>query len=227
VSQEVVVHARRVVDDPALADLLDDTERERAERRSSPARFITAHALLRTVVGERLGTAPTAVRFDRACATCGSHSHGKPVVAGHPEVFVSLSYSGDMAVVALTGVGEAGVDIEEVADTDFDGFATVTLAVEELPAMDAVTAEDLPLARARVWARKEAVLKATGHGLVVDPREVVVTGPLEKAELVEWRGDQPLPSPVRILDVDLGDPDHTAAVAVLTDQPIELRLVSD
>jgi 4'-phosphopantetheinyl transferase len=50
---------------------------------------------------------------------------------------------------------------------------------------------------------------------------------LEDAGLVAWRGDHPLPAPVRILDVDLGDPDHTAAVAVLTDQPVELRLVSD
>ena len=221
------MYARHVVDDPALAMLLDEHERERAARRSSPARYIAAHALLRTVVGERLGLAPTSVRFDRACATCGSSSHGKPVVAGHPDLFVSLSYAGGMAVVALTDVGEAGVDIEEVADTDFDGFATVTLSVDEVPAMDAIAAQGLPLARARVWSRKEAVLKATGHGLVVDPREVVVTGPSEPAGLIAWRGDHPLPAPVRILDVDLDDPDHTAAVAVLTDQQIGLRVVSD
>ena len=220
------MHARHVVDDPALAMLLDDHERERAGRRSSPARYIAAHALLRTVVGERLGIAPTAVRFERACATCGSTSHGKPVVAGQPGLFVSLSYAGEMVVVAVTDVGEAGVDVEEVADTDFDGFATVTLAVDEVSAMDAMAGDALPLARARVWARKEAVLKATGHGLVVDPREVVVTGPGEPAGLIAWRGEHPLPAPVRILDVDLRDADHTAAVAVLTDQPIGLRVVS-
>jgi 4'-phosphopantetheinyl transferase len=226
VAVEVEVQWRRVSTDPALADLLDDRERERAARRSNPARYTTAHALLRTCAGERLGVAPASLRFERTCATCGSHRHGKPSVEGHPELFVSLSYAGDLTIVALSFGGEVGVDVEEVDESDFEGFNVVTLDRSEVPAMDAVTPEDLSHARARVWARKESVLKASGHGLVVDPRQVVVSGPAEPPELRAWRGEHSLPGPVQLADLDLGDPNHVAAVALLADQRLEVRVVS-
>ncbi len=165
---------------------------ERAARRSNPARYATAHALLRTGVGELLGVAPETVRFDRTCATCGSHRHGKPRVTGQPGLFVSLSYAGDLAVVALSGDGEVGVDVEEIDESDFDGFNVVTLDQVEMAALDSLDGAALRRARAQVWARKESVLKASGHGLVVDPRQVIVTGPKEQPALVSWRGEHPL-----------------------------------
>lgn len=226
VAVEVKVLWRRVSDDPALFDLLDQSERERAARRSSPARYATAHALLRTGVGEWLGVEPEAVRFDRTCATCGSHRHGKPRVAGHPGLFVSLSYAGDLAVAALSGDGEVGVDVEELDESDFDGFNVVTLDEVEVAALDGLDGEALRRARAQVWARKESVLKASGHGLVVDPRQVIVTGPKEQPALVSWRGEHPLDGPVQLADVELGDPSHVAAVAVLAPDPLTLRVVS-
>ena len=226
VTVDVEVVWRRVSDDPALADLLEDHERERAARRSNPARYITAHALLRSSVGERLSIAPRDIVFDRTCATCGSHRHGKPTVAGHPDLSVSLSYAGGVAVVALSRDGEVGVDVEEVDESDFDGFTVVTLDASEVPAMDALDGDALRWARAHVWARKEAVLKASGHGLAVDPRQVVVSGPRERAALVAWKGEHPLGSPVQIADVELGDPEHVAAVALLSPEPVAVRVVS-
>jgi len=77
-----------------------------------------------------------------------------------------------------------------------------------------------------VWARKESVLKASGHGLVVDPRQVIVTGPKEPPALVSWRGEHPLDGPVQLADVELGDPSHVAAVAVLAPDPLTLRVLS-
>jgi 4'-phosphopantetheinyl transferase len=76
-----------------------------------------------------------------------------------------------------------------------------------------------------VWSRKEAVLKATGHGLVVDPRDVVVSGPLADAALVDWRGDRPIGSPVQLLDLPLDTTEYAAAVAVLCPDPVELVVV--
>jgi 4'-phosphopantetheinyl transferase len=77
-----------------------------------------------------------------------------------------------------------------------------------------------------VWARKEAVLKASGHGLAVDPRQVVVSGPEEPAALLQWKGDVPLGTGVQLADVPLTEPGHVAAVALLSDRPAQVRLVS-
>lgn len=226
VAVDIEVVWRRVSTDPALGELLDDQERARAARRGNPARYTTAHALLRTTVAERVGGTAQAVAFDRTCATCGSHRHGKPTVAGHHDLSVSLSYAGGLAVVALSRGGEVGVDVEVVDDSDFEGFNAVTLDLSEAPALDALDGDRLARARAQVWARKEAVLKASGHGLAVDPRQVVVSGPEEPAALVAWKGEQPLGSPVQLADVDLLDTGHVAAVALLTAEPATVKVVS-
>lgn len=226
VAVDIEVVWRRVSTDPSLAEVLDDRERERAARRGNPARYTTAHALLRTAVAEQVGGTPQAVVFERTCATCGSHRHGKPTVAGHPELSVSLSYAGGLAVVALSRGGEVGVDVEVVDDSDFEGFNAVTLDPSEVPALDRLGPDRLGVARARVWARKEAVLKASGHGLAVDPRQVVVSGPEEPAALLRWKGDVPLGTGVQLADVPLTEPGHVAAVALLSDRPTQVRLVS-
>jgi 4'-phosphopantetheinyl transferase len=228
VSAQVTVYARRVSSDPevlaGLRKVLDVHERERAARRASPAAYVTAHALLRSVASEWTGQRPEAVAFDRACATCGSHAHGKPVLRGHEDVFVSLSYAGELAVVAVTAAGETGVDVEELVEAGFDGFEDVTLAPDERAGFDGVPAAGLAAARAQVWARKESILKASGHGLVVDPREVVVTPPSHGAALVQWRGETPLAAPVQLHDVPLPHSGYAAAVAVLTDRPVVVEL---
>ena len=226
VAVDVEVVWRRVSTDPSLAEVLDDRERERAARRGNPARYTTAHALLRTAVAQRVGGTPQDLVFDRTCATCGSHRHGKPTVAGHPELSVSLSYAGGLAVVALSRGGEVGVDVEVVDDSDFEGFNAVTLDPSEAPGLDRVGADQLGLARARVWARKEAVLKASGHGLAVDPRQVVVSGPEEPAALLQWKGELPLGTGAQLADVPLTEPGHVAAVALLSAEPARVRLVS-
>jgi 4'-phosphopantetheinyl transferase len=230
VSSQVTVHARRVSPDPGLlsrlTELLDEHERHRSRRRPDPASYITAHALLRTVVADWTGQAPHAVQFHRACATCGSSAHGKPLIRGHEGVHVSLSYAGELAVVVVTSTGEAGVDVERADEADFEGFEAVTLAPEEVLALQSVGLTELAAARARVWARKESVLKASGHGLAVDPRDVVVTGPAEPAALVQWRGDRPLTRPVQLHDVPLPHPGYAAAVAVLTEGPVDITVLS-
>ena len=227
-NSQVIVYARTVSSDATrladLAALLDDSERERASRRHNPARFITAHALLRTVAGEWTGQPPAGVAFERQCVTCGSTAHGKPVVRGHDDVYVSLSYAGDLALVSATLVGQTGVDVEQVDGAEFDGFEAVTLAEDELRGFEDVASADLAAARARVWARKESVLKASGHGLVVDPRDVVVSAPTLPAALVQWRGDRPLTAPAQLYDVTLPDRRYAAAVTVLTEQPVEVQV---
>lgn len=93
------------------------------------------------------------LRVVRACRACGSDRHGKPQVVGAP-VHVSLSRSGDVAVLAVTDAGPVGVDVEHLASSTGE--------------------PDVP-----TWVRTESVLKATGQGLLVDPDSIdlAVLGP--------------------------------------------------
>jgi 4'-phosphopantetheinyl transferase len=75
---------------------------------------------------------------------------------------------------------------------------------------------------ARWWVRKEAVLKATGFGLGIDPTDVEVSAPREPPSIVGWRGDG-RPRSLRMSDLSI-DEGHVAAVAVLTRSALRVSL---
>ena len=221
-SVQIIVREAEVTDSPADLALLDDQERARADRKREPAPFVTGHALVRRLLGELLDRDPASLSFARRCTTCRSELHGKPSVVDVPGWHFSLSYTNSLAVVVAAEGTEVGVDTEDLTDADFEGFVGTTLARDEEAAFEELTGRDLLLARARVWARKEAVLKATGHGLVVDPSEVLVSGPLDPPALVAWQAEEPAPPAVALADLDLTTERHQAAVAALTDASLEI-----
>jgi phosphopantetheinyl transferase len=68
-----------------------------------------------------------------------------------------------------------GVDIEELGSSAFataDDLGAVGYSGEESAAIAALPASDHPLARARLWSVKEALVKARGTGFRTDPAEV-------------------------------------------------------
>ncbi|UUN29218.1 4'-phosphopantetheinyl transferase superfamily protein [Streptomyces sp. FIT100] len=204
---------------PELLDVLDERERERcAQFRHDGARalYLTAHVLARRTVGVQLGVDPRDVVFVPVCKNCRRPQdppHGKPTLPGTP-LELSLSHSGTRAMVALTTVGPVGVDIEEIAARA--GLPLDVLSAPERAELDRLPEAARPPAFIRYWARKEAVLKATGDGLMVDPATLTVTGPDAPAGLVEWR-ERPEPHlPVRLEDLAVGD-GYRAAVAVVGD----------
>ncbi|WP_051552032.1 4'-phosphopantetheinyl transferase family protein [Nocardioides sp. URHA0020] len=111
-----------------------------------------AHAALAAHLGP--GTTVTG----RLCARCGSADHGRPWASYDGRaVPVSLARSGPHLVTAVSTEGAVGVDVESVAEVAARWPAGLVLAPGEV-AVDG-------LEQARVWARKEAVLKAYGVGL--------------------------------------------------------------
>ncbi len=221
-SVQIIVREVEVRESSADLALLDDGERARAERKQDTAPFVTGHALVRRLLGELLDRDPGELTFARHCTTCRSDLHGKPSLVGIPGWQFSLSYTSSLAVVAAAKGVDVGVDTEDLTDADFEGFAQATLARDEVEAFDSLSGRDLLVARARIWARKEAILKATGHGLVVDPSEVLVSGPLDPPTLTAWRADEPAPPAVSLADLEPTTDSHRAAVAALTDGPVEI-----
>ena len=181
----------------SLAVLLDGRDRARRRqilREADRKRFLAAWVLARLVLGERLGRDPAALSFDRTCAHCGDPKHGKPVVenAGRGLDF-SLSHAGGLAVVAVSDL-TVGLDIEDATA----GEQPLASALTERERATCLTYADF----ARLWTRKEAVLKAAGKGLAIHPRRVEVLGATLLA-LPEELGrpedytlqDLPLPAP--------------------------------
>lgn len=80
----------------------------------------------------------------RLCPHCGSPSHGRPRIAGRPDLHVSLAYADGLAALVVADV-PVGVDVEA------DGTAP----------------EGFPDRAA--WTRAEAALKLSGEGLRCDP----------------------------------------------------------
>ncbi|WP_170297165.1 4'-phosphopantetheinyl transferase family protein [Georgenia thermotolerans] len=205
---------------PALGGLLDRGEQARAARLDSPdrRRFVTAHALARIVLASPTGLHPAAVRLVARCPRCGG-AHGKPALPDHPRLAFSISSSGRRVVVALAQAAGVGVDVERLASARVlaaavdDGATAAVLAPAELAAYQALPERSRHGALLRWWTRKEAILKATGDGLAVDPAAVELSAPGAPPALTGWSGPGPAPR-VRLVDLDAG-PGYAAALAVL------------
>lgn len=182
-------------------------------------RYATAHALLRAAVARWTGTSRQALVFGATCRRCGG-PHGQPQLLSPSGqgLHVSLSRSGPEAMVAVTRLGPVGVDGGEPVGDDFEGFDGVALSPPERRAIEQLAPAERSRGRGILWARKEAVLKATGHGLLISPDLVEVSPPFAAPRLVHWHADDESPPAVQLVDLDLPGA-ACGAVAVLSERP--------
>jgi 4'-phosphopantetheinyl transferase len=200
-------------------------EEVRAARFRDPAdraRSLVAAALLRRAVALLDGRRPAEVAVGRWCRGCARLAdHGRPVVWGaggvEPGVHLSVAHSGDVVVAAVTDAGPVGVDVEREAGTDFEGFDDGVLSDREQAHLRRLPPEVRAAWRARTWTRKEALLKATGHGLAVEPRGVDVLELDDDA--VRWpqalADDLRPPARAHLVDLPVLAPGHAATLALL------------
>ena len=153
---------------PMLEALLDVHEQDRAQRfrfAKDRERYIIGHGLLRIALGEALAMPPEAVPFQRG-------THGKPFVPGSALEF-NLSDTKDAVLLALTTGMAVGADIETMdRETDHERVGAHYFAPRE---MAGIVAGDAGKRRfLELWTRKEAVLKASGVGIMEDLRALHV-----------------------------------------------------
>jgi 4'-phosphopantetheinyl transferase len=153
-----------------------------ADRR---ARTAAGRAALRALAAEVVGADPADVTVRARCATCGG-AHGRPVLGGSRALdglHASVAHAGALVVVAVSTDGPIGIDAEP---RDREAPPGTTLAE---------------------WVRIEAVLKADGRALLVDPDRVRLVADARGA--VAWIDGEP--ARYRVVEVALA---HDLVVAV-------------
>ena len=141
------------------------------------------------------------------CARCGGDDHGRPYAdAAGVRVQLSVSRASGLVGAAASLDADVGLDLERSDAAGFDDFARVAVHPDENAPVGAIDAT-------RLWVRKEAVLKALGTGLRLDPRTLRLTSPDGAPAVLGWLDPRPV-SVVDLRDLDVGD-GYAGALAVI------------
>lgn len=187
--------------------------------------YLSTQALMRAMAAARLdvpSSAASEIEVDRSCTLCTSgKKHGKPRIAG---VNFNMSQVNPLVVGAFSRNTSAvlGVDVETLDARLFSGFARLALSNEERTFYERVAQERpapvLHLLSVALWTAKEAVLKATGHGLSVVPSLVRVQITDELLDALELAMNEEVPGD--LLDSDIPEP---TALRILTQDRLAAR----
>ena len=99
--------------------------------------------------------------------------HGKPLLAGHPEIHFNLSHCRE-AVVCAVSRQPVGIDVESVREYK-ESLARYTMNEAELAEIAAAERPDV--AFTRLWTMKEARLKWSGEGPSNNLKEALADAP--------------------------------------------------
>ena len=209
---------RCALDDPlpangGLEDRLSIEEISRAERfRFEPDRhrFLLRRIVLREILGAYLDLDPTAIAIER-------DPRGKPHLPARAArgLEFNTSRAGEVGLIVVAGGLSVGVDIARVATaTTWREAAALALNARELAWVASLPIDLQDDAFYALWTRKEAVAKAAGMGLQVDPPSLIVP------VLPGTRGWLPVrpptdggEEPMTLTDLDAG-PGYRACLAV-------------
>jgi 4'-phosphopantetheinyl transferase len=180
--------------------------------------FIFRRGVLRVLLGGYLSIAPQEVSFFYG-------TQGKPHIDKEKLLEFNTSHSGDTAVFVLTSGYDIGVDIEQIRHlSDMDGLVQCFFCPEEISQFASIPHEQRERAFFYCWTRKEAYLKAVGHGLSTQLDSFCVTlHPTEPARLLHFNGDSRAVQSWTLQDLAFSSR-HAGAIAFRgRPRPIRLR----
>ena len=190
-------------------ELLDPDEMLRANRfhfEKDRKHFVVARGFLRILLGRYLDRDPRQLQFNYG-------PYGKPELPDAGSLRFNMSHSHGVALYAFTEGCDIGVDVEYMrADFTSDDIARRFFSPSEVESLCGLPAEDRVTSFFRCWTRKEAYIKATGHGLsqALDGFDVTLR-PGEAAALL--RTDAGPHEHWSMANVEVG-PDYAGALAV-------------
>lgn len=205
------------------AAVLSSDERDRAARmRAGGPReeFTVARGSLRRLLG-------VAVCKDPARLVIEKGEHGKPFlrgVAGVVQPTFNVAHSHGIILIALSAVGEVGVDVEFMDRTvELNDVARAAFHVDEVARVEqAGSLEERLEVFYRCWTRKEALLKADGRGLILEPTTFVAGSDEPKEQCVNLQGLFP-GKEYFVRAIEVGSR-HRAALAT-TERGVAVQLV--
>jgi 4'-phosphopantetheinyl transferase len=149
-------------------------------------RFIAGRGLLRVILSSYVGVPPDEIIF-----TYGSQ--GKPELrrqGGRPVIQFNLAHSHGTAIYAITQDRPVGIDIESVKyEFPVESVAERFFSEAEVAALRSLPEQVQTIAFFKCWTRKEAFIKALGHGLSFPLSDFDVSlMPGQPARLLHVRG---------------------------------------
>jgi 4'-phosphopantetheinyl transferase len=176
--------------DPAavrrLATELSDEEAHQARAfvfERDRTTYVAAHAMLRRVLQPILGGEEP--RFVRS-------PHGRPELArrrGGSEPFFNLTHTRGFAACAMLHGVPIGIDAEDIRrPIDVARMAARWFAAPERRLLERLAPERRTEMFFRIWTLKESIVKATGHGLRIEPQLFAVDPNRGRASIPEDLG---------------------------------------
>ncbi|MEO8335556.1 MAG: 4'-phosphopantetheinyl transferase superfamily protein, partial [bacterium] len=167
--------------------------------------YIVAHGMLRRILGSY---APGELHFVTG-------EYGKPALRDDVDVRFNLSHSGDLALVAVARGRDVGVDVERWnANIEHVALADYVFSIAERAALRELSESERVAGFFAAWSRKEAYIKATGHGITrgLDHFDVTLR-PGESACILDDRMDPMFREGWVMRDVPVPDGYSAALVA--------------
>lgn len=187
-------------------DLLNEYEQEKSAsftRLNIKNKYIKTRAELRKVLSTYLNIEPRQIIIETG-------EYGKPFLLKEP-LFFNLSHTRNRLVIAVSNIGDIGVDIEQViARKSLAALVKKCFSEEESVYWHTLSEQQKTLMFYRFWVRKEAFVKAVGRGLALGLDRCVIN-PVEQAHFLEIPVDYGLPLNWKIVDVPI-DEEHVCTV---------------
>lgn len=142
--------------------LLSPDEQQRAKRFHHPVhkqRFTAARSSLRIILSQYLEISPKEILFSYT-------DNNKPGIAGSSIIQFNLAHTHDLAIYAITKNQSVGVDVEKIADRQVEAIAKRFFSIDENKHLATLAPAECKQSFYQIWALKEALVKASGKGLL-------------------------------------------------------------
>lgn len=157
--------------------LLNPEEKTRAQRfyfERHRRRFATARTCVREILGTYLKQLPQEIAFTY-------EKHGKPALINNGNIHFNVSHTGDLGILAVS-THPVGVDMEQYSGRPYAGIAKQLFSEQEQSTLKMMPQATQAAFFFRIWALKEAFIKANGLGLSYPLQQI--TMPLAGTEPV-------------------------------------------
>jgi 4'-phosphopantetheinyl transferase len=151
--------------------IIDENEKRQAgqiKKNLLHKRYVEAHGLLRSLLGETVGHLPEKLRIKKT-------KFGKPYLEDFPDFEFNIAHSNNRLLISVGSKCRLGIDIEICKPrNNLPGLVKKCFAKEEQFFWGGLPDTEQHIEFYRFWTRKEAFVKATGQGIALGLHNCVI-----------------------------------------------------